>query len=233
MACSLSRVEAWVPRPEITDAAIAALPKTYARMIEMLGDRNTRVARYLVWMGDFGNQSYKLETKLERQPTEPPSVEFYANDFPRLSPVAAFTRGPEKNVHAVLPPCKHLKPKLPPMRRAGWENVLHFQTDEGALPHAADLTGEIHVRMESWVVADEITIADMSRSCWDTPTRLSRVSSAASSRTGRLQHKTGKRVYSLIMAGDQRQPIILESQTKLRASPRTCSTPCFSFRAQA
>lgn len=212
--CSLSRVEAWGPHSEITDAAIAALPAhDHARMIEMLGDEARRT-RYLVWMGDFGNQ-YISWNESWNGSDQPPSVEFYANDY-LVFPLSPHLPEDQRKTFTpfFLRTLQALETETPANAARWLGSLLHFQTDEGAPPHAADLTGEIHVRMESWVVADEITISGYE------PQLLGQNADEAVKGFERrmaglvaFSKQRAQRVYSLIMAGDRTdsEPIILES----------------------
>jgi hypothetical protein len=77
MLCAGSRVDAWGPHSEITDAAIAALSsQDQARLVEVFGADEARRLRYLVWMGDFGNQFITWGGCCDGTP-----VKFYANDY--------------------------------------------------------------------------------------------------------------------------------------------------------
>jgi hypothetical protein len=207
-------VKAWGPHPEIVDAAIAVLPAhDHARMIEILGDEARRT-RFLVWMGDFGNQYINWNESWNGS-NEPSSVEFYANDY-LIFPLSPHLPEDQKRTFTpfFLRTLQALETETPANAARWLGSLLHFQTDEGAPPHAAGLSGEIHVKMESWVVAEAITISGYE------PRLLGQNADEAVKGFERrmaglidFSKQRAQRVYPLIIAGDRTdaEPIILES----------------------
>jgi hypothetical protein len=72
---------AWGPHPEIVDAAWKVLPaKDQVLLFQALG-RESRTLRYLVWMGDFGNQFETWNEGWGSRDQLNATVQFYANDY--------------------------------------------------------------------------------------------------------------------------------------------------------
>jgi hypothetical protein len=144
------RALAWGPHAEITQAALDALG-TNDLLIRQLGAQAQRLTNY-AWMGDY-----------RRLPFEEPDELFYADDYLLF---------PEATTHwdHICPEVK--KTYRPYFRRAlqalrtetprnaaRWiGSLLHFVEDTGSPPHAAEIRGTLHTKMETWVDAKQIQI---------------------------------------------------------------------------
>ncbi|HTD86974.1 MAG TPA: hypothetical protein VK850_10390, partial [Candidatus Binatia bacterium] len=141
---------AWGPHAEITQAALDALG-TNDMLIRHLGGQAQRLTNY-AWMADY-----------RRLPFEEPGELFYADDYLLF---------PEATTHwdHICPEVK--KTYRPYFRRAlqalrtetprnaaRWiGSLLHFVEDTGSPPHAAEIRGALHTKMETWVDAKQIHV---------------------------------------------------------------------------
>lgn len=141
---------AWGPHAEITQAALDVLG-TNDLLVRHLGEQAQRLTNY-AWMGDY-----------RRLPFEEPGELFYADDYLLF---------PEATTHwdHICPEVK--KTYRPYFRRAlqalrtetprnaaRWiGSLLHFVEDTGSPPHAAEIRGPVHTKMETWVNAKLISI---------------------------------------------------------------------------
>jgi hypothetical protein len=146
----VTRLYAWGPHAEITQAALDALG-TNDLLIRHLGPQAQRLTNY-AWMADY-----------RRLPFEEPDELFYADDYLLF---------PEATTHwdHICPEVK--KTYRPYFRRAlqalrtetprnaaRWiGSLLHFVQDTGSPPHAAEIRGPVHTKMETWVDAKLIHI---------------------------------------------------------------------------
>ena len=137
------RAFGWGPHAEITQAALDALG-TNDLLVRQLGAQAQRLTNY-AWMGDY-----------RRLPFEEPGELFYADDYLLF---------PEAITHwdHICPEVK--KTYRPYFRRAlqalrtetprnaaRWiGSLLHFVEDTGSPPHAAEIRGVVHTKMETWV----------------------------------------------------------------------------------
>lgn len=143
---------AWGPHPAITQAALDALG-TNAALARWLGPQMARLTNYC-WLADF-----------KRLPFREPDQDFYADDyllFPQvgthrdhLCPEVKQTYRPyfERALQA-------LRTEDAPNAARWIGSLLHFVEDTGSPPHAAEIRGDIHMKMENWVQADRIRIDD-------------------------------------------------------------------------
>lgn len=145
-----SRAFAWGPHAEITQAALDTMGTNDA-LIRHLGEHAQRLTNY-AWMADY-----------RRLPFEEPGELFYADDYLLF---------PEATMHwdHICPEVK--KTYRPYFRRAlqalraetprnaaRWiGSLLHFVQDTGSPPHAAEIRGPLHTKMETWVDAKLIHI---------------------------------------------------------------------------
>ena len=146
----VARIYAWGPHAEITQAALDALG-TNDLLIRQLGAQAQRLTNY-AWMADY-----------RRLPFEEPDELFYADDYLLF---------PEAITHwdHICPEVK--KTYRPYFRRAlqalrtetprnaaRWiGSLLHFVEDTGSPPHAAEIRGTLHTKMETWIDAKQIRI---------------------------------------------------------------------------
>ena len=142
---------AWGPHTQITQAALDALGTDDALVLR-LGRQAQNLTNY-AWMADY-----------RRLPFEEPGTLFYADDYLLF---------PEAPVHwdHICPEVKktyrpYFERALQALRTetqanaARWiGSLLHFTEDTGSPPHAAEIRGVTHIRMETWVDHKRITIA--------------------------------------------------------------------------
>jgi hypothetical protein len=138
---------AWGPHTEITRAAQAVLPDG-AELKKQHGDDWERLAKDYVWMGDW------------RESVRP---DHYADDY-LLFPAAPkhFSHMPPDVRQTYEPFFRRALQAIrmeSPRNAARWVgSLLHFIQDSGSPPHAANVGGETHGRMERWVDEAKITI---------------------------------------------------------------------------
>lgn len=146
----LPSAHAWGPHPEITQAALDALGTNNA-LIQRLGPQAQRLTNY-AWMADYRNLIF-----------EEPDQVFYANDY------LLFPEATQHWDHICPEVKKTYRPYFmravqalrteTPANAARWiGSLLHFVEDTGSPPHAAEIRGAIHSRMENWVDARKIHI---------------------------------------------------------------------------
>jgi hypothetical protein len=142
---------AWGPHTQITQAALDVLG-TNDLLIRHLGPVAQNLTNYS-WMADY-----------RRLPFEEPGVLFYADDY------LLFPEAPVHWDHICPEVKKTFKPYFEraiaalrtetPANAARWiGSLLHFAEDTGAPPHAAEIRGPLHTKMENWVDPKLITIS--------------------------------------------------------------------------
>ncbi len=157
LACTLVmllgslRVFAWGPHTQITQAALDVLG-TNDLLIRHLGGQAQNLTNYS-WMADY-----------RRLPFEEPGVLFYADDY------LLFPEAPVHWDHICPEVKKTYKPYFEraivalrmetPANAARWiGSLLHFTEDTGSPPHAAEIRGATHTKMETWVDHKLISIS--------------------------------------------------------------------------
>jgi hypothetical protein len=141
---------AWGPHPAITQAALDALG-TNDPIVLLLGPQAQRLTNYC-WMADF-----------KRLPFREPDQDFYADDY------LLFPQAPAHLDHICPEVKKTYRPyflrALQALRTETAANasrwtgsLLHFVEDTGSPPHAAEIRGPVHSKMENWVNANKIHI---------------------------------------------------------------------------
>ncbi|HUR46159.1 MAG TPA: hypothetical protein VMZ27_09820 [Candidatus Saccharimonadales bacterium] len=140
----------WGPHPAITQAALDVLGTNDSLML-LLGPQAQRLTNYC-WLPDF-----------KRLPFREPDQDFYADDyllFPQ-SPTHLDHLCPEVK-KAYVPYFRRALQALrteSPANAARWVGaLLHFLEDTGSPPHAAEIRGPVHIKMENWVDAGKIHI---------------------------------------------------------------------------
>ena len=145
-------VNAWGPHEAITHAALQRLAPDNP-LVARLGPFAPRLTNYC-WMADY-----------RRVPYRDVESEFYAEDY-LLFP------GMTNHLDHLCPEVR--KAYRPYMRRAlqalrtedaanaaRWVgSLLHFVEDTGSPPHAAEINGPLHPKMENWVEAGRISVAN-------------------------------------------------------------------------
>jgi hypothetical protein len=210
---------AWGPHPEIVDAALAALPeRDYALLGAALG-AEARKLRYLVWMGDFGNQ-FESWTEGWGTVNSPNGItQFYANDYLIFPAAPRLYQHEMPGVQSTFAPffrrsLQALETETPSNAARWLGGVLHFTTDTGSPPHAAGISGDVHSKMENWIQGSAISIGSYS------PRLLGEdVDKAVSGFEARMRELIefsrlrAERLRPFIDAGDRKscEPIVLES----------------------
>jgi hypothetical protein len=147
-----SRVcSAWGPHWHITRAGIDRLADDHP-LAAQLGPELFALTNYC-WIPDF-----------KHLPFQHAGREFYCDDY-LLFP------GVTKHLDHICPEVQqayepYFRRALQALRMESPENaarwigsLLHFVQDSGSPPHAARIRGDIHLKMENWIVASNITTA--------------------------------------------------------------------------
>ena len=142
---------AWGPHSDITRAAIHVIP-TNNPLLHQLGPETQQLTNYC-WLPDF-----------KRLPFRSQGEDFYSDDFllfpgvtthfDHICPVVEQTYEPyfRRALQAA-------RMESPPNAARWIGSLLHFVQDSGSPPHAAQIRGDVHIRMENWVEAKKIIIA--------------------------------------------------------------------------
>src|SRR5438046_2939744 len=146
--------KAWGPHPTITQAALDALGTNDALVLH-LGAQAQRLTNY-AWMADF-----------RRLPFEEPDELFYANDYLLFPEVTTHLDHICPEVKQTFRPyfkraVQALRTESPANAARWIGSLLHFAEDTGSPPHAAQIRGDVHTKMENWIDADRIGIAGYS-----------------------------------------------------------------------
>lgn len=197
---------AWGPHPEITKAGVDTLNSDDPLRRE-LGPELKKLREYC-WMADWRGQLRKDGESW-----------FYSDDFLLFPPMPKHLDHLCPMVKATYEPyfrraLQALRTESP-LNAARWiGSILHFTEDTGSPPHAAEISGEVHSRMENWVDAKAIHIPGY------VPQLLGATEEEAV--TGFLKRMDGLIAFSrqrsdrakpFVLAGDRpsTEPIVLES----------------------
>lgn len=141
---------AWGPHPAITQAALDVLGTNHPLALR-LGYQTARLTNYS-WMADY-----------KRIPFREPDQDFYADDYLLFPEVTTHLDHICPEVKKTYRP--YFERALQALRTedaanaARWVgSLLHFVEDTGSPPHAAEIRGDIHTKMENWVKAPLIHI---------------------------------------------------------------------------
>lgn len=141
---------AWGPHSEITMAGVTTLPESCALRHE-LGPELAKLREHC-WMGD-------MRRSLHRDAQE----WFYADDYLLFPPMLTHRDHICPAVKETYEPyfrraLQALRTETP-RNAARWIGaILHFTEDTGSPPHAAEIRGDVHSKMENWVDAKAITL---------------------------------------------------------------------------
>ncbi len=142
---------AWGPHWDITRAGIDVLATDHVIRMQ-LGSELDALTNYC-WIPDF-----------KRLPFRGGDQDFYCDDF-LLFP------GVTKHIDHICPEVRQTyEPYFQralqalrtesPANAARWiGSLLHFVQDSGSPPHAAQIRGDIHIKMENWLAASNIAIS--------------------------------------------------------------------------
>jgi hypothetical protein len=151
LSLSAGRSLAWGPHSEITQAAVDTLGSDDA-IVRELGPLVARLREYC-WMAD---QRRQLRQESEGW--------FYADDYLLFPKMTTHRDHLCPDVKQTYEPyfrraLQALRTETP-VNAARWiGSILHFTEDTGSPPHAAEIRGDVHSKMENWVNAKAITIA--------------------------------------------------------------------------
>jgi hypothetical protein len=199
-------LHAWGPHSEITQAAMDALPADCA-LRKQLGARFAKLRDYC-WMADWRRQ-------LHREPDH----WFFTDDY------LLFPAFPKHSDHL----CPEVKQTYDPYFRralqalrtetplnaARWiGSILHFTEDTGSPPHAGEIRGDVHSKMENWVDAKAIHIPGYHPQLLG-GTEEEAVQGFLKRMNGLIEFskERAERAKPLVLAGDRpsTEPIVLES----------------------
>jgi len=143
-------VRAWGPHGPITQAALDRLNRD-DRLMKQLGVYGPRLTNYC-WLADY-----------RRVPYAGPDEEFYAEDYLLFPGVATHIDHLCPEVRKTYRP--YMVRALQALRTENAANaarwvgsLLHFIEDTGSPPHAAEIGGPAHSKMENWVDGTLIAI---------------------------------------------------------------------------
>ncbi|EDY22301.1 hypothetical protein CfE428DRAFT_0426 [Chthoniobacter flavus Ellin428] len=152
LGVSSGHLLAWGPHSEITQAAVDTL-STDDAIVRELGPALGRLRDYC-WMADQRRQL--------RQ--EGAAGWFYSDDyllFPKMTTHKDHLCPEVKQTYE--PYFRRALQALrteTPVNAARWiGSIIHFTEDTGSPPHAAEIRGPVHSKMENWVDAKAVTIA--------------------------------------------------------------------------
>jgi hypothetical protein len=139
---------AWGPHPEITDAGVAVLAADHP-LRRLLG-REFAGLREHCWMADY-RRSFQGD--------------YYPDDFLLFPGAVRHVDHLCPEVRATYDP--YFRRALQALRtETAWNaarwvgSILHFTEDTGSPPHAAEIRGDVHSKMENWLDAKKIGIGD-------------------------------------------------------------------------
>lgn len=140
-------VQAWGPHTEITRAAQAVVSDA-PRLKKSLGDEWDRIARDYCWMGDW------------REAVRP---DHYADDYLLFPGAPAHLSHMPPEVRKAYEPffrraLQAIRTETPANAARWVGSLLHFVQDSGSPPHAANVGGASHAKMERWVDESKIDI---------------------------------------------------------------------------
>ncbi len=140
----------WGPHPEITRAALEALGPDHA-IQRQLGGEAPLLTNYC-WLPDF-----------KRLPFRTPAEDFYSDDYLLFPSVAKHFDHLSPEVEQTYAPyfrraLQGLRMESPANAARWVGSLIHFIQDSGSPPHAAQIRGGVHSKMENWVDAKKIMI---------------------------------------------------------------------------
>src|SRR5581483_228128 len=148
------------PHADITDAALSVIPPEDELL--RLGPEAYRLRMY-VHLADWVESLVEVNERWEIGGVTflSPSASFYTNDY------LNFPASPRPNEHGLPGVRNTYRPFFAralqalrtesPANAARWTGtLLHYITDTGSPPHAAEIKGELHTKMENWLDASRI-----------------------------------------------------------------------------
>jgi len=139
---------AWGPHPEITDAGVAVLAKDHPLRTQL--GPEVAALREHCWMAD-NRRSFQDDHYPDDFLLFPAAIKHYDHLCPEVR--ATYEPYFRRALQALRTET--------PWNAARWVgSILHFTEDTGSPPHAAEIRGEVHSKMENWVDAKKIGIGD-------------------------------------------------------------------------
>jgi hypothetical protein len=137
---------AWGPHPDITRAALQALPEA-DHWKQVLGGEFGQLTNYS-WLPDW--QGLELG-------------DYSADDYLLIRAVPRYVLHGDPQVRETWRPfflraLQALRTETPPNAARQMGPIIHWIEDTGAPPHAATIVGDLHGPLENWVPASEIAI---------------------------------------------------------------------------
>jgi len=141
---------AWGPHPEITQAALDALGPE-AALVQRLGADTRSLCAYC-WMPDWRRSLHREK-----------DVWFYTDDYLLLPALPEHVDHLCPAVKRTYAPCfrralQALRTETAPNASRWVGTLVHFTEDSGAPPHAGEIKGDLHGKLENWVDAKAIHI---------------------------------------------------------------------------
>jgi hypothetical protein len=137
---------AWGPHPEITDAGLAALGKDHP-LLTRLGSEAGKLREYC-WMAD-----HRRSLRDDYYPDDYLLFPGAPRHYDHLCPEVKATYDPyfRRALQA-------LRTETAPNAARWIGSILHFAEDTGSPPHAAEIRGDVHSKMENWIDGTKIRI---------------------------------------------------------------------------
>ena len=137
---------AWGPHPEITDAGLAPLGKDHPLRVR-LGPEAAKLRDYC-WMAD-----YRRSLRADYYPDDYLLFPAAVKHFDHLCPEVKATYEPyfRRALQA-------LRTETAPNAARWIGSILHFLEDTGSPPHAAEIRGDVHSKMENWIDGKQVRI---------------------------------------------------------------------------
>lgn len=203
-------VMAWGPHPQITRAAIDTLGTNHV-LHAQLGEEIFALTNYC-WLPDFKRLPFRVTTQ-----------DFYADDYLLFPGVTKHFDHLCPEVQQTYEP--YLRRALQALRMespanaARWiGSLLHFIEDTGSPPHAAQIRGDVHSKMENWVDASRISIAGYQ------PRLLGTNDNDAV--FGLVQRMNGLIDFSKVRGQKLRTPVLLSNRRAVEPIALECALEC-------
>lgn len=137
---------AWGPHPEITQAGLDALGADHP-LVRLLGPEAAKLREYC-WMADWRRTL---------------RADYYPDDYLLFPAAPRHIEHECPAVRASYEPyfrraLQALRTETPPNAARWIGSILHFTEDTGAPPHAAEIKGDIHSKMENWIDGRRVRI---------------------------------------------------------------------------
>lgn len=209
LACS-GTVLAWGPHWDITRAAIIVFPTNHPIALQ-LGGELPQLTNYC-WLPDF-----------KRLPFRSTEQDFYSDDYLLFPGVVKHFDHICPEVEQTYEPyfrraLQALRTESPANAARWVGSLLHFVQDSGSPPHAAQIRGDVHSKMENWVDAKKILIDGY------VPRMLGTNDNDAL--RGFIQRMNGLIAYSKPRGNKLRTPVIMANRRAVEPIALECALEC-------